>query len=469
MKETSYWKGAFLLTAGGLLAKGMGAVYRVLLTNALGGYGMGLYQMAYPLFCLILTFCSTGVPAALARMIAIDHVRGGAEETRRAAVRLFFVLGSMGSILMCAAAPLFSSLQRESLSVCYFALSPSVLFVALLSVLRGYFQGKGDMAPTAVSEILEVAVKSLTGLFFAQLFKDPMHRAAGALLGVSLSEAAALVLLALHRREPRVHALFAIKRSEGEIFLRAFPVMAAAAVLPLSNTLDSVILVRLMRRYAEDAVTRYGLFAGAATSLIGLASTACYGLAAAAVPHISSAERGEARSRAVTALGATLLLSLPCAAGLFLFAEKIVSLLFPALSAEYASLLVRLVKAHALSAALLPCVETLAACLAGMGRAKCAALSMLAAAACKLGLQFLLVSDPAFGVLGAAISANVCYLIAFFLDLIYTVKKGKEKAYDNGRKSRNGARGADPEGVESLARGGQGIRAHRTFARGFHA
>ena len=143
MKNGKYLKSAAVLSIGGVIAKGIGAVYRIPLSNFLGGYGIGLYQMAYPLFCVLLTFSSTGIPSAFSRMIARETAQGrGNGGTLKAALKLFALLGLCGTALMCLFAPYMSSLQGDPrLLSCYLMLAPSVFLVALIAVFRGYFQG----------------------------------------------------------------------------------------------------------------------------------------------------------------------------------------------------------------------------------------------------------------------------------------------------------------------------------------
>ncbi len=468
MRTSKYLRGAAVLTAGSLLAKVVGAFYRIPLTNLLGGYGTGLYQMAYPLFCLFLTLSSTGVPVALSRVIARETARGEEDgATAKVALRLFALLGAAGTAMMLLLAPAMSALQGErNLLACYAMLAPAVFFVALLSVFRGYFQGRGEMAPTAVSELVEQLVKAGCGLLFAYRYaSDPARAAALTLLAVAISEVVACAVMALrfkgatHVRRRRLK-----KPAARDLWEAVLPVMAAACILPLSHTADSVLLVRLLRG-TQSAVAQYGLFAGAATSLVSLASTACYGLGAGAVPAVSEAcargEEGEAKKRAAEALLFTLLLSLPCALVLLFFARPIVELLFPALERGDAMLLCRLVRVSSVSAALLAATDTLAACLAGMGRAKYAARSMLVAVSVKFFLEVLLVGDPRLGILGAAIASDACYLIAFLLDLRYTVKKHKEgKIYDHSRRYGDAARRTDVRGQTRAHGGGRGARAH---------
>ena len=76
MKHAKFIKSAAVMTAGFLVAKAIGAFYRISLTGILGGYGIGLYQMAYPLFLLFLTFSSAGIPSALSRVVAAESAHG---------------------------------------------------------------------------------------------------------------------------------------------------------------------------------------------------------------------------------------------------------------------------------------------------------------------------------------------------------------------------------------------------------
>ncbi len=473
MKHKTFLKSVAVLSLGGFLAKGVGALYRFPLNALLGGYGMGLYSMAYPLFCVLLTFSSSGVPSAFSRLVARDSARGGdPRPSLFAALKTFALLGALGSVLLLLLARPMSGLQEEGgLAGCYFALAPAVFFVSLIAVFRGYFQGKNNMFPTAASEICEQLVKAGVGLLLAARFPgDPARAAAGALWGVTASEAAALLFLFVrYRGEPRRPFLSARPPSGGSILRSALPVMAASALLPLSQMADSVVIVRLLARRTARAVAQYGLLAGAAAGLVSLPATAAYGLVAATVTSVSfrfaKGDEEGGRRRAVYALALTLAISVPCAAALFLFAGPIARLLYPALDGADSALLARLIRLSALSAAALAGVDTLSACLTGMGKARRAALAMLCAVAVKHGLQFALIPTP-LGVFGGALAANACYLVAFSLDLFYTVCGSKKEKSRNdhhrtghGKRRAAGARGGGHEEGEN------GALEHRISAR----
>ena len=49
----SFISGALILSLGGLFAKILGALYRIPLTNIIGSYGMGLYQLVFPPYIIV--------------------------------------------------------------------------------------------------------------------------------------------------------------------------------------------------------------------------------------------------------------------------------------------------------------------------------------------------------------------------------------------------------------------------------
>ena len=429
-----FLRGAAVIAAGGFLAKLIGALYRIPLTNLIGGYGVGLYQLVYPFYCLLLTVSATGIPSSVARLTAKTRAEGNSTKPLfKTALWLFCLIGGVGTLLMVLLAPLLSRAQdNPALTSGYIALAPAVLLTSAISVFRGWFQGRNAMTPTAVSEVVEQIVKVGFGLCFAYFYRaDTLKAVTMLLLSVSISEAVALVGLIV--AFTRVSAPFEgqnarEKVSAKSVLKTSIPVTFASALLPLSNLLDSVLLVRLMGRYTQNAVALYGLFSGGAVTLINLPVSVCYGIAAALVPANASSgedERGgkEAKRRLGFALFVTVLISLPCAIGLALFAPLAVRLVFHALTRAEQAVLVRLVRIFAVSAVTLSCVQTLSASLTGLGNPARSAHSMAVAVVVKTALEVLLVSRPVFSVYGAAIAADACYLVAFFLDLWYNLKE----------------------------------------------
>ncbi len=422
-----FLKGAAWIAVGGFIAKLIGALYRIPLTNVIGGHGIGLYQMVYPVYCLLLTVSATGIPASLAKLTAERIAKGeGSKPLFFTAMKLFVLIGLMGTALMCGIAP-FLARAQGSVEVLggYFALAPSVVLVSAISVFRGWFQGKNQMHPTAFSEVCEQAVKVAFGLLFAYRFRNNVATAVVfLLLAVSLSELATLLLLFfLYRRENKKSEEKQGGRVEMKRILRlSIPVTFSSILLPLSGLIDSVLAPRLLAAYAADGVALYGLFAGGVVTVINLPVSVCYGVAAAAVPAVARAatqSSGGAKKRMLFSLLITLAVSIPCAVGLYLFADPAAKIIFRSLEREELSTLIRLIKVFSVSAVTLSCVQTLSACLTAQGKPQYAALSMLIAIVVKTVSYALWLKNPKISVYGLAYATNLCYLVAFFLDLLY--------------------------------------------------
>ena len=446
-EKKTFFKGAAWIATGGFLSKLIGALYRIPLTNLIGGYGMGLYQLAYPLYTLLLTISATGIPSAIAKLTA-ERVGAGTplRPLFNTALRLFAWIGLGGTLLMAGLAiPLSYAQGAPEAAGGYWALAPSVLLVSALSVYRGYMQGKKDMFPTAVSEVVEQIVKVAVGLPIAYYLRaTPARAVVGLLFAVSVAEGAALLFVWLYARKkhPRL-PLKGEERVRGRSVLKtSLPVTVSAALLPLSHLVDSVLIVRLLQRHTESAVNLYGLMTGGALTLINLPVSVCYGLAAASVPAVASAQSNKERRKNVRfSLLSTLALSLPCAVGLFLLAGLAQRLVYPSLSVADGEILVRLVRMLAVSTVTLSCLQTAAACLTALGKPSRAAFSMGVAMSLKAVLQLWLVGNPRFSIYGAALATNFGYLVAFLLDLYYNIKVTKEDVSADGvlpiRRSKN--------------------------------
>lgn len=444
-KKRSFLKGAALIAAGGLLAKIIGALYRIPLTNLIGGHGIGLYQLVYPVYCLLLTVSATGIPSSIAKLTAEKLGRGESDKPLfKTALRLFLWIGLIGTLLMVALAPLLASVQgsREVMGG-YFTLAPSVLLVSAISVLRGFFQGRNDMFPTAVSEVIEQAVKVAFGLLFAYIFRDDIPKAVVfLLLSVSISELVALiVMIALYKLSPA--------RKEGgkdggrvaakAILHTSIPVTLSALLIPFSTLIDSVLAVRLLGAYAPDPVALYGLFSGGAVTVINLPVSVCYGIAAASIPAVATAkaqaeEQGEkggkktsVRKKIFFSLGITILVSVPAAFGLYYFAEPVSRMIFRSLKGEELQTLVALIKAFAVSAFTLSCTQTLSACLTAQGKPQCAAISMAIAMTVKTAVYAVMLQNAQISVFGLAYATNIGYLVAFLLNFVYNLKVSKRR------------------------------------------
>ena len=449
VKKQGFIKGALTISAGGLISKILGAVYRIPLVAYLGGEGMGIYQLVYPLYCILLTVSASGIPTGIARLIS----SGGQNGVEKKAFYLYGGIGLIGSLIMFAlSSPLAQAQGEIGVALCCKLLSPSVFFVAIISVVRGYFQGKSNMFPTAFTEVLEQLVKVAVGILLAGLYKgNTLKATAAAVLAVTVSEVIACIYaVIMYITEQRgVKPLFKTPApSAKKIFAYTIPLTFSAIALPVSQLLESIAVVNILRKTAQNATALYGIFSGCAITLINLPVSVTYGLAAATVPLVSPlASKGDmqgAIEKVKKSLLYTLIISLPFAVGLYVFSPLAVKLLFSSLQTGERELLIKLVRIMSINAVTSSLVQTSSACITSLGKPVWGMVTQWTCAILRVLLSSALVAFTPLSITGAALSSNVCYFVAIILNLCYIISvknsSGGNKNVNNFNRLRNQSR-----------------------------
>ena len=422
-RENGFLKGSVILAAGNFFAKAIGAFYRVPLTNLLGSQGIGIYQMVFPIYCILLTFSSSGVPSAIAKLVASGENEKG---VLGKSLAVFGTIGAVGSLAMLLLARPLALLQGdERAALAYRTLSPSVFLVSFISCFRGYFQGKNNMFPTALSQTIEQAVKLTAGLSLCFFFRgDPALSGALACLAVTVSEGAACAyLLVRHRKNYKekvsLYADYPVKK----LLFTVLPIAAAAILVPLSRMADSFAAINILKRNFPDATSLYGIYTGGVESIAGVPVAVCYGAAAASVPTVAGllkeGKREKAKKKATYALLFTCAVSLACAAALYFGARLIVGLLYAALPGGEKILMTKLLKAASATVVLLAVMQTANSLLVANGRLFAPPVFLLIGVIVKIPLEIVLLFRKKIGIFAIPISDIACYLIAVFCDLVY--------------------------------------------------
>lgn len=448
-KKQSYLKGAAIISLGGFISKILGAVYRVPLTNILGGGGMGVYQMVYPLYCILLTVSASGIPTGIARLVSSGKGYG----VEKRAFTLYGAIGVAGTFLMFFLSEPLAALQGEpAVGLCCKMLSPSVFFVSVLSVARGYFQGLGNMYPTAVTEVCEQLIKVGFGVIFAYIFRQNLPVAvASALLAVTISEAVSAAGAVLYYRKRRpVKPLYKVPCVSAAAVLKyTVPLTLTAIAMPLSQLAESIVAVRLLKQTFTDATALYGIYSGCAVTIINLPVSVTYGLAASSVPQISPlAESGNfaaAKKLAYRALLVTLLVSLPAAVGLYAFAPLAARIIFGSLAESERALLVKLVRIMSFCAVAESLVQTSSACLTALGKPALSTFTQWTSSALRVILSAFLIRFAYLGIESAAWAANCAFFVATLLNLWYIIGTGV-KNENNADRLGNIGRRLNPSG-----------------------
>lgn len=427
----SFLVGAIIISVGGFVSKLLGAIYRIPLTNILGGRGMGIYQMVYPLYCILLTVSASGIPTGISRLISSG--KGHGAETQ--AFRLYGAVGVIGTLIMYLLSDPLASIQGEpAISLCCKLLCPSVFFVSLLSVVRGYFQGKGNMLPTAGTEILEQLIKVAVGVALSYYFRENLPLAvASTLLAVTVSEVVSTGIATIwYFKRRNKKPLYALPAVPVKSILRfTVPLTLTAIALPVSQLVESIVAVRLLRDMTDNATALYGVFSGCAMTIINLPVSICYGFSASSIPQISPlAESGDikgAKKKVFKSLLITLAVALPSAVGLFFLAPLATRLIFDSLGADEKTLLINLIRVLAVSSVTQSLVQTSSACLTALGSPTRSTVTQWSTAILRVGLTAVLIALTPLSITGCAWSANCAYLVATLLNFWYIGRVLKKK------------------------------------------
>lgn len=428
-KKQSYIKGAVILSVGSFISKLLGAVYRIPLISFLGGKGMGIYQMVYPLYCMLLTVSASGIPTGIARLVS-----SGRKGVEKSAFKAYGGIGLIGCMAMYAFAKQLARLQGEAVvEACAKLLSPSVFFVSVLSVIKGYYQGKSNMYPTAISEVIEQFVKVVTGSLFAYVYRDDVDKAVQfAILAVTLSEIVATFYAVYKYLGDKSYKTPLYKEkniSIGVLFKCTLPLTLTALALPFSQFVESIVVVNLLRKTVDDATSLYGIYSGCAATLVGLPVSLTYGLAASSVPQIAplieKKDFSGAKSCVKKSLMITFVASLPFAIGLYAFCPLATKILFRGLKNYEKTLVVRLVRITSINAITQSLVQTSSVCLSSLGKPLAATRNQWLSCLLRVAVSAALIVTTPLSVDGAAISANCSYLVALILNIWYIIRVNK--------------------------------------------
>ena len=430
-------KGAFILGVGTLITKILGAVYRIPLIGLIGAEGMGIYQMVFPLYLMLLTVSSSGLPTAISKRIAEDRLDGFAFKK---ALTYFAIIGLILTFLLILFSKPLAKIQGNlNLAPCYIALAPAVFFVSIIAPIRGCFQGFRKMLPTSLSQIIEQAVKVGVSLYLIKaLNANSLKGALLAFVAISISEALVCVYLVVllvvkkpfknFKNQPigRLNANFNGEtsgfKSVRDILKISFPVMLCSMMIPLSRMVDSFLVVRLMSGYTKDAVLLYGLYSGGVESIIGVCTGLVFGLSTSAIPIIAKQKDGGADKKLI---GYAFIFSSLAGAVTLILGPFAIGILFGGLNGWQIDTTVKLLRLATPSIIGISIMQATTSVLIAKDKLYFPSLSMLVGVLVKICGILLLVSNPKINVYGNAFCDILCYFVASFFNLLYIICERK--------------------------------------------
>lgn len=353
-----------ILAIAGVIVRMLGLAKRIPLRYIIGDVGNSYYSAAYEVYNIVLTVAVYGIPLSVSKLVSARISKGqyrNANKIFRCALTFAIFMGSISSVLVFIFSRQLSEAVNEPMS--YLALrvlSPTLFIVAVMAVFRGYFQGMGTMVPTATSQLIEQVVLvsvSLSAAYFLSMrgenvgliLHNPNYEnaygAAGATLGCAVGAACGLIfLIFLYRaysgrlrkqiyRDPttEIENTFEVYKI---LILTIIPVVISSTVNNISNIIDMSIYnsVMVSKGLSEIKSVHWGIYAGMYLVLIGVPIAISSAMGASSVPTIAAVMRRREFDSASEKIGnvirITMMIAIPCCAGMIALAPSIIWTLF---------------------------------------------------------------------------------------------------------------------------------------------
>ena len=437
--KSNFLKGALVLIICNLVGKVLGAVYRIPLAGILGPVGMGMYQLVFPLYCLILTISTSGMPVAISKLVAENNSKNqfnNSKKILKISLLILTVISFIGAVLVVCFAKFISKIQGNiNIFICYYGIAPAILFVGMLSAFRGYFQGNLLMFPTALSSLVENIVKMILGLIFANrlVVFGVEYAVLGALVGVSISELISVIFLLIcyfiFNKKKNKKSEFkseSFKFLTRQIFSLAIPVTLGGLIAPITAMVDSLLIVNLLMFSGFSntmATTMLGIQSGIVEPLVNIPVIIAVSISMVLLPNISkfSAENSRDKIKNIieNSFQISLCISLTCAICFVIFGEQILKFLYgSALKEDEIMIATKLLFLGGFNIIFLSMVQVTAGALQGLGKTKEPVKSLIVGCIVKIVLDIVLVLIRPINIYGSVISGAVCYFVVFMLNYL---------------------------------------------------
>lgn len=364
--KSDYLVQGTILVAASFVARIIGMLYRIPLTNILGQEGIGYYSTANELYNIILMISSFSIPLAVSRMVSERLNAGEKKNAYRVfvcALRFAIVVGALMSILTFALAGVIMKymMSAENASYALRVLAPAIFLFAITGVFRGYFQGRRTMVPTAASQVIEQVVNAIVSLIGAFVLvgygtklglekkNDSLGAAfgaAGGTLGTVVSIAVALLFMLFVfgayrgrlnrqlRRDMTPH-----QETDREIYRTLIwtlvPIVLSTVVYNISTIVDQGVFNKILESQGfteKQYVTIWGIYSGEYRVLMNVPLSIASCLAPSVVPSLAAVvatnDTKEACIKVRDTIRYTMILTIPCAVGLGALASPIMQLIF---------------------------------------------------------------------------------------------------------------------------------------------
>ena len=424
MKKHNLMSGAFALTLGGILAKVFSAVYRIALIRILGGEGIGLYQLIFPIYSLCVVLATAGLPMAISKVVAKN--KGSEIGVLKKCFMFTGVIALALTLILFIFSKGLATLQgNKEIYLCYLILAPTIIVISVSSVLRGFFQGKNNFVPSAVSNIVEQFVKLCVGLILS-LSLSPVGLIAsiiGAVIGIVVSEVISLVVLLVFIKKEKLKDEKRTNVSVKELVKDVVPITLTNIVLPISSFIDSILVVNLLNiNFSQNvSVFLYGLESGAVSSLVSLPTIFSFAIASVILPNITHEKNIFNRSNSLSfALKLVLIITVPCVICFALVPHRLLDFLYQnrlnAFGIDGIKVASRLLVISGFGVVFLAINQIYSSCLQAVDERFVSVRNLTIAVFVKMIIMLIFMPSKYLNIYSLAVSNTICYILVMLLN-----------------------------------------------------
>ena len=430
MEKQSFLKGTIILGAAGIIARFIGLFFRWPLIMLIGDEGVGYYQMSYPLYMFFIAMAS-GIPVAISKMVSERNALNDEEGLIlifRKSLLLMAILGGGFSLFLFVNSKFLIAFFKWGDKSLYalLAIAFAPIFISIMSVFRGFFQGMQNMNPTAISEIIEQLGRVIVGIGLAYILlpKGIEYSAGGAAFGAAAGGIFGGIYL--FSRFMKVRPLLRTKKlkEDNNVLSRllyiAIPISLGATVGTVMSLIDSIIVPQKLLQAGftyRQATILYGQLTGKAFVLINVPLTLSIALCASIVPVIAEqhilGRQEEVKNKIRMALKFSAVIALPSFCGLYFMAAPVLKLIFPGHSDGY-----MLLKYLSISIPFIVVAQCTTAILQATGKYLAPVINLSIGCIAKIIISYILVSIPGVNIYGAIIGTIVGYMVASSLNIL---------------------------------------------------
>lgn len=432
-QSKALFKGALILTVAALITKILSAVYRIPFQNIVGDTGFYIYQQVYPIYGVALVLSTTGFPVIISKLYSEKKNQSdqlGMQRILLVSFVFLMILGILSFLLLFYGAERIAQLMNDpKLSVLIRVISVFFLTIPATALFRGYFQGEGQMAPTAYSQVGEQLIRVGTILITASVFISAQYNlymvGAGAVFGsVTGGIVGSLILFTFiwvkkDYKRIQFQSLHLKSKETGRIvkilLTQGFAVCVSSMLLLLLQLADSLNLYSLLLFTGvdgNDAKVIKGVY-DRGQPLIQLGTVVATSMSLSLVPLIASEKIKtsviELHGKIQLAIRISLIVGLGATVGLMAIIKPTNIMLYE--NSDGSDVLFLLCVTILLSS----CIITLNSIFQGLGYSIYPAIMVLVGFAMKYGLNILLV--PTYASKGAAWASIIT--LGFILIILY--------------------------------------------------